>query len=80
MDALWSLWKGDEFLVLISSDRDKLMNEQMELFIPYTVLDSSQGLMAAEANTEVQPGALIESMFRETELQLGFKECVVEIM
>lgn len=56
------------------------MNEQMEPFIPYTVLDSSQGLMAAEANTEVQPGTLIESTFRETQLQLGLNECVVEIM
>lgn len=56
------------------------MNEQIEPFVPYAVLDTSRCLMAVEANTEVQPVTVIESMFRETELQLVLNECVVEIM
>lgn len=41
MDALWSLSKGDVFLFPISSDTYKLMNEQVDQFIPYAVLDNS---------------------------------------
>lgn len=40
MDALWSLSKRDVFLFPISSDTCKLMNEQIDQFILYAVLDN----------------------------------------